>query len=113
MPGDTLRLGPLLRLPLRYPLGMAINDWDFAVNLKSRRSSRRRDNLVRSLGSRYISAGKEEFPFEYRPPFKAQAVPNIWIATPSVLPRRQSELSMSPSYRHQPQGVACQNLGKD
>ena len=78
MPGPTLRLGPLLRLPLRYPLGMAINDWDFAVNLKSRRSSRRRDNLVRSLGSRHISTGKEEFPFEYRPPFRAQAVTNIW-----------------------------------
>jgi len=92
---------------------MAINDWDFAVNLKSRRSSRRRDNLVRSLGSRHISTGKEEFPFEYRPPFRAQAVTNIWIATPSVLPRRKVSLAWSPSYRHQPQGVACQNLGKD
>jgi len=60
MPDPTLRLGPLLCLPLRYPLRMAINDWDFAVNLKSRRSSRRRDNLVRSLGSRHISTGKED-----------------------------------------------------
>jgi len=69
---------------------MAINDWDFAVNLKSRRSSRRRDNLVPAAEASYISAGKEEFPSECRPPLKAQAVPNIWIATPSVLPRRQS-----------------------
>ena len=96
MPGPTLRLGPLLRLPLRYPLGMAINDWDFAVNLKSRRSSRRRDNLVRSLGSRYISAGKEEFPSNTVRLLRHKQYPTSWIATPSVLPRPQSELSMVP-----------------
>ena len=40
--------------------------------------------------------------------------PTSGIATPSVLPRPQKvSLAWSPSYRHQPQGVACQNLGKD
>jgi len=69
---------------------MAINDWDFAVNLKSRRSSRRRDNLVRSLGSRHISTGKEEFASNTVCLLRHKQYPTSGIATPSVLPRPQS-----------------------